>query len=79
VSTAPVRLTVVPNEPAAEIVCSFLRAEGIRCAHRVTDVGAGSWDGVPNAGGARDVLVDPSDLEVAREVLASAELGEFSV
>ena len=61
----PVVLTIVPNEVAAEVVCSFLRAEGIRCAHRITNVGAGSWDGVPNAGG-------------AREVLASAELGEFS-
>ena len=71
-------LTIVPNEVAAEVVCSFLRAEGIRCAHRITNVGAGSWDGVPNAGGAREVLVDPADVEVAREVLASAELGEFS-
>jgi hypothetical protein len=74
----PVVLTIVPNEVAAEVVCSFLRAEGIRCAHRITNVGAGSWDGVPNAGGAREVLVDPAEVEVAREVLASAELGEFS-
>ena len=36
------------------------------------------WDGVPNAGGAREVLVDPADLGAAREALASAELGEFS-
>jgi hypothetical protein len=41
-------------------------------------MGAGGWDGVPNAGGAREVLVDPDDLERAREALASAELGEFS-
>ena len=74
----PVVLTIVPNEVAAEVVCSFLRAEGIRCAHRITNVGAGSWDGVPNAGGAREVLVDPAEVEVAREVLASAELGDFS-
>ena len=74
----PVRVTIVPNEPAADVVCTFLRAEGIRCGHRVTNMGAGSWDGVPNVSGAREVLVDPADLEAAREVLASAELGEFS-
>ena len=73
------RLTVVPNELAAELVCSFLRAEGIRCAHRITDIGAGAWDGVPSAAGPREVLVDPADVDAAREVLASAEHGEFSI
>jgi hypothetical protein len=77
-SEAPAVLTIVPNEIAAEVVCSFLRAEGFRCAHRITNIGAGSWDGVPNAGGAREVLVDPADLEGAREALASADLGELS-
>ena len=74
----PVRVTIVPNEVAADVVCTFLRAEGILCNHRVTNVGAGSWDGVPNAGGAREILVAPEDLQRAREVLAAAELGEFS-
>lgn len=74
----PVRVLIVPNEVEADVVCSFLRAAGFRCGHRVTNLGAGSWDGVPNVGGAREVLVDPADLEAAREVLASAELGEFS-
>ena len=41
-------------------------------------MGAGGWDGVPNAGGPREILVDTNDLERAREALASAELGEFS-
>lgn len=72
------RVTIVPNEITADVVCTFLRAEGIRCGHRVTNIGAGSWDGVPNAGGAREVLVDVADLKAAREALASAELGEFS-
>ena len=71
-------VTIVPNEVAADVVCTFLRAEGILCNHRVTNVGAGSWDGVPNAGGAREILVAPDDLQRAREVLAAAELGEFS-
>ena len=74
----PVRVTIVPNELTADVVCTFLRAEGILCAHRVTNVGAGSWDGVPNAGGAREVLVDADDLARATEALAAAELGEFS-
>jgi hypothetical protein len=74
----PVRVTIVPNEVAADVVCTFLRAEGILCNHRVTNVGAGSWDGVPNAGGAREILVAPDDLARAREALAAAELGEFS-
>ena len=73
----PVRLTVVANEPLAELVCSFLRAEGIRCGHRITDVGAGAWDGVPT-GGPREVLVDPADLEAARQALVAAEYGEFT-
>jgi hypothetical protein len=77
-AAAPVRLTIVPNELEADLVCSFLRGQGIRCGHRVTNMGAGGWDGVPNAGGPREVLVDPADLDVAREALASAELGEFS-
>jgi len=68
----------VPNEVEADLVCSFLRTQGVRCNHRVTNVGAGGWDGVPNAGGPREVLVDPGDLDRAREALASAELGEFS-
>ena len=73
----PVRVMIAPNEVAADVVCTFLRAEGILCAHRVTNIGAGSWDGVPNAGGPREVLVDPADLDAARAALAAADLGEF--
>jgi hypothetical protein len=73
------RVTIVANEIMAELVCSFLRAEGFGSArHRITDIGAGAWDGVPSAAGPREVLVDPADLEGARELLASAEHGEFS-
>ena len=73
-----VRVTVVPNEVAADVVCTFLRAEGIKCAHRVTNLGAGSWDGVPNMGGAREVLVGEADLEAALAILAAAEQGAFA-
>jgi len=72
-----VRVTIVPNEVAADLVCSFLRAEGIKCAHRVTNVAAGSLDGVPGMGGAREVVVADADVDAAREILAAAENGDF--
>ena len=72
-----VSVRIVPNEVAADVVCTFLRAEGIRCAHRVTNAGAGSWDGVPNVGGAREVLVARVDLDAALAVLAAADEGDF--
>ena len=72
-----VRVTIVPNEVAADLVCSFLRAEGIKCAHRVTNVAAGSLDGVPGMGGAREIIVAEADVDTARAVLAAAEEGDF--
>ncbi len=72
-----VRVTIVPNEVAADLVCSFLRAEGIKCAHRVTNVAAGSLDGVPGMGGAREIIVAEADVDAARAVLAAAEEGDF--
>ena len=68
----PVRLTIVGNEPEAEMLCDLLRSEGIECMHRVTDLGAGSLDGVA-AVGPREVLVHAVDLERARELAAPAE------
>jgi hypothetical protein len=35
-----VRLTVVPDEGAAEALCGLLRSEGIDCFYRDTDVSA---------------------------------------
>ncbi|MCY7304376.1 MAG: DUF2007 domain-containing protein [Thermoleophilia bacterium] len=72
-----VRVTIVPNEVSADLVCSFLRAEGIKCAHRVTNVAAGSLDGVPGMGGAREIVVAAADVDAARAVLAAAEAGDF--
>jgi hypothetical protein len=65
----PVRVTITPNEAAAEIVCGLLRSEGIECYHRQTNVGAGAFDGMP--GGSQEVVVAARDLEHAREVLAA--------
>jgi hypothetical protein len=64
-----VRVAITPNEPAADVLCSFLRSEGIACMRRVTDVGAGALDGVAPAG-SREVLVNEADAERARELLA---------
>ena len=64
-----VRVTVVRNQPEAEIVCSLLRSEDIRCFHRPTDFAAGAFDGALSSAGAREVVVSAGDLERARELL----------
>ena len=63
------RLTVVRNQPEAEIVCSLLRSEGIQCFHRPTDFAAGAFDGAVSSAGGREVVVAAADLERARELL----------
>ena len=72
-----VRVTIVPNQVAADIVRSFLQAEGIASAQQVTNVAAGAWDGVPNMGGAREILVAAADVDAATAALAAAEHGDF--
>lgn len=62
-----VRLTVVRNEGEAEILCQMLRAEGIRCFHRVTDMTAEA--ALMTFGGWREILVDKLDHARARELL----------
>jgi hypothetical protein len=59
-------LTVVPDAGEAEILCRMLRAERIRCTHRVTDVAAERGS---EFGGWREILVDRADLSRARELL----------
>jgi hypothetical protein len=63
-----VRLTVVGEEIEAETICGLLRTEGIACSHRQTDMGAGAWEAT-GSGGPREILVDPGDLERARELI----------
>jgi Putative prokaryotic signal transducing protein len=63
-----VRLTVVGDEMEAEAICGLLRTEGIACNHRQTDMGAGAWEAT-GSGGPREILVTPSDLERARELI----------
>ncbi|MCW2922724.1 MAG: hypothetical protein JWM98_128 [Thermoleophilia bacterium] len=68
---SPVRLTIVRNEPEAELVCGLLRAGDVRCMHRITDLAFGSGGELPTSGaGAREVLVMPRDHERAQALLA---------
>ena len=60
---------VVATEPEAELMCSLLRAAGIRCVQRLSNRGAGVGDG-GYALGPREVLVRAHDLGSARKVLA---------
>jgi hypothetical protein len=65
----PVRATTVPGEPEAEVLCGLLRANGIKCAHRPTAEADSAFEGFGGEGGQREILVDPADLDAARELL----------
>lgn len=74
---APVRVTIVGNEPEAEVACGLLRADGIQCMHRITDFAFGSGGELPSSGsGPRELLVRPDDLERARELLAQLPIDD---
>ena len=62
------RLTVVGDGMEAETICGLLRTEGIVCDHRQTDMGVGATDST-GSGGPREILVQPDDLERARELI----------
>ena len=62
-------LTVVANEPEAEMVCGLLRANGIACMYRSTNLAAGMADASTAMGGPREVLVEETQLEDARKLL----------
>jgi Putative prokaryotic signal transducing protein len=66
-----VRLTVVGGGMEADTICGLLRTEGIACNHRQTDVGVGASEST-GSGGPREILVAPSDLERARELVQPA-------
>ena len=59
-------MTVVPDVGEAEILCRMLRAEQVRCTHRVTNPAA---ERGLEFGGWREILVDEADLSRARELL----------
>ena len=64
-----VRVTVVPGEPEAEVLCGLLRANGIKCGFRPTDEPDSAFEGFGGEGGAREILVAPADREDAKALL----------
>jgi hypothetical protein len=65
----PVHLTVVHDEAEAEIICGLLRANGIKCSYRKTDLAAGSSTIGFASGGPIELLVNDEDVVAARELL----------
>jgi hypothetical protein len=61
---------VVPSGAEADIVCGLLRSAGIECAYRDTEAVDSLLEEF-TADGPREILVHPSDLEAARELLAA--------
>jgi hypothetical protein len=59
----------VPNETEAELACGLLRSAGIECFSRVTDEIDSAFDNFLESG-AHEIVVQPDDLEAARELLA---------
>ncbi len=68
----PVVVKVVSGEAEAQVVCGLLRSEGIECAYRDTEAIDSSLEDFI-AAGSREILVHPSDLEAAKELLAAPE------
>ncbi len=69
----PVGLTVVPTEPEAEMTCSLLRSNGIKCYYRKTDMGGALTQYTEGSTiGPFEVLVLPDDLDLARELVKPA-------
>jgi hypothetical protein len=62
-------LTEVPSEVEAEALLGRLRAKGIECWCRRTDVAAGVWTGWACTGGPLEVLVREKDVDAARALL----------
>jgi len=66
---------VVRTESEAEMLCGLLRSAGIECMYRVTDQGAGAFDGMA-VGGPHEILVRREDMDAAREVLSAQSQDE---
>ena len=69
--TLGVRLTVVPSQGEADVICSLLQAEGIDCAQRMAD-------SIESSGGWWEIVVSESDLVSARELLANVRPRRYS-
>jgi hypothetical protein len=67
---ARVRLTVVPDEMQAGVVCGLLRENAIACSYRKTDMAAATYGGGHAIAGPTEILVKEDDLNAARKLLA---------
>jgi len=67
-------LTVVSSGTEAEIVVGLLRSAGIECGYRDTDQVDSQLEEFI-ADGPREILVHPSDLDAARQLLADSTSG----
>jgi hypothetical protein len=65
-------VTVVADEPEAEIVCGLLRSNGIECGHRDTAAIETSLENFM-AVGPQEILVRGADLEAAQALLATRD------
>ncbi len=65
-------VTVVGNEPEAELACQMLRNEGLACFHRPTNYAAGVGDGLASGWAPREIVVRAADAERARELLGTS-------
>jgi hypothetical protein len=68
-----VRLTKVPGEPEAELLCNHLRSNGFECAYRPSGEADSAFEGFGGLGGIYEVLVHEKDLERALELLPEHE------
>jgi putative signal transducing protein len=68
-SAEEVVVTVVSGESEADVVCGLLRSSGIDCSYRETEAVDSLLEEFTPAG-PREILVHPSDLDAARELLA---------
>ena len=67
----PVRLAIVANEVAAAEVVALLATEGIQSIQRKTDLAVAVADASTSSFGPREILVNPEDLDRARELIGS--------
>lgn len=66
-------VTVVPDEVEADMVCGMLAANGIRGWYQKANAGAAIWTGTMATIGPVQVLVDETDVEDARRLLATTD------
>jgi putative signal transducing protein len=67
----PIRLTIAPNELAAGAIVALLETEGIASIQRKTDFAVGVTDASTSSFGPREILVNPEDLDRARDLIAT--------